>query len=130
MISSVRLDGTCAHRELAGAANQQSFLGYVREVLVPTLRAGDIVVMDNLRLHKHAEVRAAIEAVGARLLFLPPYSPDLNPIEKMWSKVKARLRALAARTHEALRTAITEAIASICPSDAAGWFSSCGYRFI
>ena len=130
MISSVRLDGTCAHRELAGAANQQSFLGYVREVLVSTLCAGDIVVMDNLHLHKNAGVREAIEAAGARLLFLPAYSPDLNPIEKMWSKVKTRLRALGARTQQTLLTAITEAISSICASDDAGWFSSCGYRFI
>jgi transposase len=75
-------------------------------------------------------VRAAIEAAGANVLFLPPYSPDLNPIEKMWIKVKARLRAQAARTHENLLTAINEAIASIFPQDAADWFSSFGYRFI
>jgi transposase len=130
MISSVRLDGTCAHAELPGATNQQTFLAYVRETLVPTLRPGDIVIMDNLRLHKHADVKAAIEAVGARLDFLPAYSPDLNPIEKMWSKVKARLRCLGARTHEALLMAIADAIASVTPSDVAGWFAACGYSFI
>ena len=130
MISSVRLDGTCAHAELPGATNQQTFLAYVRETLVPTLRPGDIVIMDNLRLHKHADVKAAIEAVGARLDFLPAYSPDLNPIEKMWSKVKARLRRLGARTHEALLLAIADAIASVTPSDVAGWFAACGYSFI
>lgn len=130
MISSVRLDGTCAHAELPGATNQQTFLAYVRETLVPTLRPGDIVIMDNLRLHKHADVKAAIEAVGARLDFLPAYSPDLNPIEKMWSKVKAHLRRLGARTHEALLLAIADAIASVTPSDVAGWFAACGYSFI
>jgi transposase len=130
MIGAVRLDGTCAHRELAGATNQHSFMAFVVEVLVPMLRPGDIVVMDNLRLHKHPDVRAAIEAAGATLRFLPAYSPDLNPIEKMWSKVKARLRALAARTHEALLTAIADAIALVSAKDASGWFASCGYRFI
>ena len=127
MIGAVRLDGTCVHRELAGATNQRSFLAFVVEVLVPMLRPGDIVVMDNLRLHKHPDVRAAIEAAGASLRFLPAYSPDLNPIEKMWSKVKARLRALAARTHDALLLAIRDAISSVSAQDAAGWFVSCGY---
>jgi transposase len=130
MLGAVRLDGTCVHRELSGAANQQSFLAFVREVLVPSLRQGDVVVMDNLRLHKSPEVSAAIEAAGASIRFLPAYSPDLNPIEKMWSKVKAKLRALAARTHETLLVAIAEAIATVCASDAAGWFAHCGYRII
>lgn len=130
MISSVRLDGTCAHNELPGATNQQNFLAYVHETLVPTLRPGDSVIMDNLRPHKHADVKAAIEAVGARIDFLPAYSPALNPIEKMWSKAKARLRCLGARTHETLLLAIADAIASVTPSDGAGWFAACGYSSI
>ena len=97
-------------------------------ILLPTLKAGDIVVMDNLSAHKNKEVRNLIESIGAQLWFLPPYSPDLNPIEKMWSKIKSILRALKARTEKTLINAIAKALEVVTASDAKGWFESCGYR--
>ena len=110
-----------------GATDREVFHVYVRHVLVPSLRPGDTVVLDNLAAHTDVRARQLIETAGARLLFLPPYSPDLNPIEKMWSKVKAALRAVKARTSETLQVAIGEALASITAHDAMGWFESCGY---
>ena len=92
-----------------------------------TSNGGDVVVLDNLSSHKNQEVRDLIESAGAELWFLPPYSPDLNPIEKMWSKVKAILRKLKARTEQALITAIAKALEHITASDVKGWFKSCGY---
>ena len=130
MISSIRLDGTTASMILEGATDTEVFRAYVEQVLVPTLRPGDLVVMDNLRPHKSPETLALITAVGAEVLFLPAYSPDLNPIEKMWSKVKNHLRTLEARTLEELQKAIAAALAQVTPKDAAGWFASCGYSFI
>jgi len=112
---------------LDGAVNGAAFTTFVEQSLAPTLGAGDIVVMDNLPAHKGAAVREAIEARGAALMLLPPYSPDLNPIEKMWSKVKALLRAAAARTEQALRDAIADALRAVTAADALGWFTSCGY---
>ena len=105
------------------------FLAYVRKVLLPSLRPGDIVVLDNLRSHKTAAVAEAIRSAGAEALYLPAYSPDLNPIEKMWSKIKATLRAIAARTSPALHRAIQQALLQVTPRDAASWFASCGYTF-
>jgi transposase len=96
-------------------------------VLVPTLTKGDVVVMDNLSSHKAAGVREAIESAGATLVYLPPYSPDFNPIEKAWSKVKKLLRDAAARTQDALESAIAAALAAVTPADARGYFRSCGY---
>ena len=110
-----------------GATDREVFQVYVRHVLVPSLRPGDIVVLDNLAAHGDARARQLIEAAGATLLFLPPYSPDFNPIEKMWSKIKAILRGAKARTAETLHAAIGEALAAITAQDAAGWFKSCGY---
>ena len=130
MISSMRLDGSTACMTTEGATNTEVFLAYVREVLVPSLRAGDIVVMDNLRAHKNDRVLALIEQAGAEVRFLPAYSPDLNPIEMMWSKVKAILRKSQARNHPDLLAAIASALASVTPDDALGWFISCGYSFI
>ncbi len=130
MISSIRLDGTTASMILEGTTDTEVFRAYVEQVLVPTLRPGDLVVMDNLRPHKSPETLALITAVGAEVLFLPAYSPDLNPIEKMWSKVKNHLRTLEARTLEELQKAIAAALAQVTPKDAAGWFASCGYSFI
>ena len=103
------------------------FLAYVRNVLVPSLRRGDIVVLDNLRTHKAPEVVAAIRSAGAGVEFLPPYSPDLNPIEKMWSKIKTVLRAIAARTSSSLHRAIRKALRLVTSQDAASWFSPYGY---
>ena len=110
-----------------GATDKDIFYEYVRCVLVPSLRVGDIVVLDNLSAHKDKRTQDLIEQAGAELRFLPPYSPDLNPIEKMWSKVKAFLRATKARTEEELYQAIREALETVTPKDAEGWFRSCGY---
>ena len=103
------------------------FRAYVKHVLVPTLRPGRIVVVDNLSSHKGSDVRQLIESAGCELWMLPPYSPDLNPIEKMWSKIKEWLRTAKARCTEELDRAIAEALAKITPQDASGWFESCGY---
>mgnify|MGYP003582058889 CR=1 FL=1 len=130
MISSIRMDGTTACMTVDGATDADVFEAFARSVLVPTLKAGDIVVMDNLSAHKVPRTVRLIEQVGARVLFLPAYSPDLNPIEKMWSKVKEFLRAAKARTEEALWTAIAAALASVTAQDAIGWFASCGYGII
>jgi len=129
MISSVRLDGSTACMVVDGATDKEVFQAYVQHILLPTLKAGDIVVMDNLSSHKNNQVKTMIESAGAQLRFLPPYSPDLNPIEKMWSKIKAILRTLKARTEEALINAIAEALEAVTASDAKGWFESCGYTF-
>jgi len=127
MIGSIRLDGTSACMAIEGATDAEVFREYVRSILVPALRRGDIVVLDNLGAHKDAEAQALIEAAHAELRFLPPYSPDLNPIEKMWSKVKEFLRAAKARTQEDLYAAIGTALETVTPQDAEGWFRSCGY---
>jgi transposase len=100
MLSSIRLDGTTACMTIEGATDTEVFQSYVREVLCPTLRPGDVVVMDNLSPHKHDPTLSLIEQTGASVRFLPAYSPDLNPIEKMWSKVKQCLRSAEARTRE------------------------------
>ena len=98
------------------------FLAYVEHVLCPALRAGDVVVMDNLSAHKVEDVRTLIQKRGAELIYLPPYSPDLNPIEKAWSKLKDLLRAAKARTQQSLEQAITELLPKITPEDAQAWF--------
>ena len=113
-----------------GATDTEVFRAYVREVLIPTLRFGDIVVMDNLTPHKNEETLALIEDAGACVWFLPPYSPDLNPIEKMWSKVKHGLRSLEPRTHEELLAAIATALSHVTASNARNWFAACGYNII
>jgi transposase len=112
---------------MEGAADGESFALYLRELLVPSLRPGQVVVMDNLSVHKGAAVRALVEAAGCRLLFLPAYSPDLNPIEQAFAKVKAHLRRAAARTFDALVAAIREAIDAVTPADAQGCFAHCGH---
>ena len=130
MISSIRLDGSTAALAIEGATDTEVFQVYVREVLCPTLRPGDIVIMDNLSPHKQDATLALIEQAGATVTFLPAYSPDLNPIEPMWSKVKQFLRSAEARTWEALVAAIAAALASVTAQDAANWFAHCGYSFI
>ena len=124
---AVRLDGSTACMAVDGATDKDIFREYVRCFLVPTLRVGDIVVLDNLSAHKDKQTQDLIEQAGAELRFLPPYSPDLNPIEKMWSKVKTFLRAAKARTEEELYQAIGLALQTVTPQDAEGWFRSCGY---
>lgn len=130
MISSIRLDGRTAALAIEGATDTEVFQVYVREVLCPTLRRGDLVVMDNLSPHKNDATLALIAAAGATVAFLPAYSPDLNPIELMWSKVKQGLRSAEARTWETLVAAIAAALARVTPQDAANWFAHCGYSFI
>jgi transposase len=130
MISSIRLDGSTACMTLDGATDAEAFRAYVHSVLCPTLRPGDVVIMDNLSPHKSELTLSLITKAGARILFLPAYSPDLNPIEKMWSKVKACLRTAEARTQLALIQAIASALANVTPQDAMNWFACCGYSFI
>ena len=127
MISSLRLNGDSASMVIGGSTDGAVFQAYVDKVLLPSLEPGDIVVADNLSPHTMPGVREAIEMKGAQLWFLPPYSPDMNPIEKMWSKIKAFLRKVKARTEEALFTAIGDALKTVTAADAAGWFASCGY---
>jgi len=130
MISSVRLDGSTACMTIEGATDTAVFQAYVRAILIPSLRSGDIVVMDNLGPHKNGQTIALIERAGATVRFLPAYSPDLNPIEMMWSKVKALLRQAEARTAEQLQHAIARALGQVTPQDAAHWFAACGYSII
>lgn len=130
MISSIRVDGSTACLAIDCATDTEVFQTYVHQVLCPTLRPGDVVVMDNLSPHKNEQTLALIAAVGAEVRFLPAYSPDLNPIEKMWSKVKTLLRGAEARTQETLIAAIAAALKKITPQDALNWFAACGYNFI
>lgn len=128
VVGAMRLgEGICAAMSLEGAFDGDAFLAYTTEILAPVLRPGDVVVMDNLASHKVPGVAKAIEAVGARVLYLPPYSPDFNPIEMAWSKVKEWLRSQAARTQETLDAAITKGLARITPQDVLGYFGHCGY---
>jgi len=127
MIAALSLTAVSAAWVLEDAMTGDAFAVYVSQVLAPTLCAGDVVLLDNLNLHKGATVRAAIEARGARVEFLPPYSPDLNPIEKCWAKVKTVLRRLKARTFDELVEALNLAFQSITPADARAWFAHCGY---
>ena len=130
MIASIRRDGSSACMAIEGATDTEVFHADVRRVLCPTLRAGDVVIMDNLAPHKNESTLALIEAAGATVRFLPAYSPDLNPIEKMWSKVKQSLRSAEARTREKLVEAIAAALQTVTPKDARGWFAPCGYSII
>jgi transposase len=109
------------------AMTSETFEWYIREQLAPQLRPGQVVVLDNLSAHKAERIRQSVEARGCSLLFLPPYSPDFTPIEQAFSKVKAILRGLGARTQEALQEAVRLAIAAITPADAAAWFAHAGY---
>jgi transposase len=130
MIGALRLDGSTACMTVNGAADTEVFQAYVRSILCPTLRSGDIVIMDNLSPHKCELTLFLLEAAGAQVAFLPAYSPDLNPIEKMWNKIKHLLRTAEARMEEALIEAIGAALNSVTPQDAINWFASCGYSFI
>lgn len=127
IIGALSCQGLDAVMTIDGAIDTVVFRSYIGEVLVPTLAPGDIVVMDNLSTHKVSGIREAIEAAGASLLPLPPYSPDCSPIEPCWSKLKTYLRATKARTRDALDEAIKSAIDQITPADAHGWFAHCGY---
>lgn len=127
MLACLSEAGLSAPMTVEGAVDGLVFLAYVEQVLAPTLAAGEVVIMDNLGAHKVKGIREAIEARGARVIYLPPYSPDLNPIEKCWSKIKTYLRAAKARTREALEKALKEALLLVTEKDAQSWFASCGY---
>lgn len=127
LVAALMPDGLSEPWLIEGAMNTETFEWYIREQLAPQLRPGQVVVLDNLSVHKAGSIRHAIEARGCELLFLPPYSPDFTPIEQAFSKLKAILRGLGARTHAALQEAVRLAIATITSVDAAAWFAHAGY---
>ena len=127
MLASLSVSGVEAAMTINGAVDAVVFRTYIEKVLSPTLAIGDIVVMDNLLAHKVAGIKELIESRGAKLIYLPPYSPDLNPIEKCWSKIKTFLRRAKARTREELEKALREALLQVTEADAQGWLKSCGY---
>ena len=127
LIAALRWDRVDAPMTIDGALDQAAFLAYVEQVLAPTLSAGETVVMDNVPIHKVAGVRAAIAAKGAKVLYLPPYSPDFNPIEKSFAKIKSFLERIAARTADALDAAVGEALRAFTPKQCMNYFASSGY---
>ncbi len=127
MIAAIGLDGVHAPFALDGAIDGDAFLIYVERILLPTLQGGEVVVLDNLSSHKLPRVAELIESAGAEVWYLPPYSPDFNPIENMWSKVKQVLRSIAARSFDGLVDAIRIALDRIATSDLLGWFANSGY---
>jgi transposase len=128
LIASMGLHGMGESMCIEGATDAKAFEAYVEHFLAPSLTEGQIVVMDNLGAHRPKRVRDLIEAKGAELVFVPSYSPDLNPIEQAFSKIKNILRKRGARTHEALIEAMEEALSKVSPTDVAGWFGHCGYE--
>lgn len=127
LLGAIGLEGLMATMSLLGSVNTEVFVTYLLEVLIPQLPTGAIVVMDNLRVHHAVQVRQAIEAAGAKLVFLPPYSPDLSPIELCWSKLKQLLRSAKARTLDSLHQALTQIVTEeISEDDAIAWFAHCG----
>ena len=127
LIASMSLYGMGESMCIEGATDAEAFELYVEHFLAPNLTEGQVVVLDKLGAHRPTRIRELIEARGAELVFLPSYSPDLNPIEEAFSKIKNILRKLGARTHQALLDAMEEALCKVTPSDAAGWFDHCGY---
>jgi transposase len=127
LVAALSLDGITTAMTVEGALDRPAFDAFVTRVLAPTLRPGQIVVWDNLSVHKSAEAQRQIAARGCQLLWLPPYSPDFTPIENAFSKLKTALRRSGARTREALDDAITAALPMITGADAIGWFAHCGY---
>ena len=128
LLASLSLDGIGASMIIEGAVNAVAFEAYVEHILALSLSKGQIVIMDNLSVHKGVRVRELIEARGCELRFLPAYSPDCSPIEESFSKIKAFLRRVGARTHEALQQAIAQALETVTAQDALGWFTHCGYQ--
>ncbi len=127
LLGAMTSEGMLASMTVESPTDGDVFLAYLDEVLCPQLRPDQVVVMDNLGAHKVDGVRQRIEAAGARLLYLPPYSPDFNPIEQAWSKIKEHLRSAKARTLEVLEEIVTQALRTITPQNASAWFSHCGY---
>ncbi len=128
LVAGLRLDGVVAPMVIDGAMNGEAFTAYAEHMLAPTLSPGDIVVMDNLPAHKIKGAREAIEKVGAKLMFLPPYSPDFNPIEQAFAKLKALLRKAAARTVNTLEAAIATALDAFSPEECSNYFTNSGYE--
>ena len=128
LIASISLYGIGESMCLEGATDAEAFEVYVEHFLATSLREGQVVVMDNLGAHRPKRIRDLIEARGAELVSVPSYSPDLNPIEQVFSKIKNILRKLGARTHETLLEAMEVALSKVTPADAAGWFGHCGYQ--
>ena len=129
VISALGMDGLCAPFLIEGAINSEVFTRYVEQLLVPYLRSGHQVWLDNVKFHYAPKAIAAIEATGARVCHLPTYSPDFNPVEAGISKIKERLRAAKARTPRTLTTALAQALDAVTTSDIRGWFTHCGYVF-
>ncbi len=127
LLGALTLKGVKAFMTIESPTDGDVFLAYLEQVLGPQLQPGEIVILDNLSAHKVAGVRQIIEAHGAQLLYLPPYSPDYNPIEQAWSKIKQLLRTAKSRSLESLEAAITEALAAISSDNAIAWFRHCGY---
>ena len=130
LIASLSTEGVRAAMSVEGATDGAAFESYVKHFLAPTLKDGQVVVMDNLQVHKSARVKELIEATGAEVLFLPPYSPDFSPIEEAFSKVKGILRRVGARTREGLTEATGQALDAVSRQDAVGWFGHCGYDVV
>lgn len=127
LLGAMTQDGMLASMTVDAPTDGEVFLAYLDQVLCPALRPGQVVVMDNRSAHKVEGVRQRIEAAGAELLYLPPYSPDFNPIEKAWSKIKQQLRSAKSRTVDVLEETIASALRTISAQNAAAWFSHCGY---
>jgi transposase len=127
VLAALDCSGLRAVLLVPGATDREVFLSFLEQVLRPHLRPGAIVVMDNLAAHKGADVAEAVERAGAQLCYLPPYSPDYNPIEQAWSKIKTLLRGMGARTHRKLYRSLHAALVQITAQDAAAWFEHCGY---
>ena len=129
ILGALSLRGMVAAMTIEEATDGDIFLAFVEKVLCPVLQPGDVVVMDNLSSHKISAVRASIEKAGAEFIYLPPYSPDFNPIEMAWSKVKELLRGAQARTRDALEHAIADALGQITPDNAKAWFAHCNHIY-
>jgi transposase len=128
LVAGIRADGVVAPFALEGSMDGLTFESYVEQILVPCLRPGDIVVLDRLSAHRGGAVARAVRKAGAGVWYLPPYSPDFNPIENIWSKVKGALRSAAARTQEALWEALRQAVAAVTAQDCQHSFTHCGYH--
>lgn len=128
MLGALTVNGISAVMTIEGATTGPVFSTFLEHMLLPTLKPGDVVVLDNVGAHKVPRARELVESMGARLLFMPPYHPELNPIEEAWSKIKNSLRRAEARTIEALDTAIAAAVSAVTPTDAAGWLRHAGYQ--
>jgi transposase len=128
LIGALGLRGMVATMSVEGAVDTDAFEAFVEQGLVPTLQPGDIVLLDNLKVHRVSNIEQVVRAVGGEVIFLPPYSPDFSPIEPCWSKLKTFLRGCAARTQALLETALTKALVTLRPDDIRNWFRHCGYE--